>query len=33
MEGRNGHVSSGMEGGMRESFDRLDTLLGAVQAA
>lgn len=30
---RDGHVDSGMEGGMQETFDRLDTILAAADSA
>ncbi len=33
LEARDAHVAGGMEGGMRESYDRLSTLLASLQAA
>jgi uncharacterized protein YndB with AHSA1/START domain len=33
LEARDAHVAGGMEGGMRESYDRLSALLASLQAA
>ncbi|HXA30327.1 MAG TPA: SRPBCC family protein [Candidatus Angelobacter sp.] len=33
LEARDAHVAAGMEGGMRESYDRLTAVLDALQAA